>query len=225
MRVWGFAKRSGRGIVAVCGKRAGCVYALAKGRLLLLWHRVRRAPSTMNAAHCVRTQGAGNFGAVLLGVSNVDDQQYAIKLIECRTEEELAKIKQEAKVTPHHCSWGPDGGGGGAAHCHSSRRTRWRRAACKAQSGPAPGAHAHTRREGSGVCMWRPPCGRPGNCAGARAGPAQRSWAVCSGGPHRATALLWCAGCCANSLRLVVPCAPCYRAVCRSCCPCPTQTS
>jgi hypothetical protein len=35
---------------------------------------------------------------VLLATSNVDDQQYAIKLIQCTSEEDLTKIKQEAKV-------------------------------------------------------------------------------------------------------------------------------
>lgn len=45
-----------------------------------------------------RLLGKGNFGTAYLATSEVDDQQYAVKLILCKRDSDLSTIKSEAKI-------------------------------------------------------------------------------------------------------------------------------
>lgn len=70
------------------------------GKLAVVLHvEAPRMPRMLdNKYKCTKLLGSGAFGAAVLAKSDVDDQQYAIKLIKCPDEAALNEIKQEAKV-------------------------------------------------------------------------------------------------------------------------------
>lgn len=51
-----------------------------------------------NKFHVEKMLGKGNFGITYLAKSQVDDQRYAIKLIMCTEDADLATVKSEAKI-------------------------------------------------------------------------------------------------------------------------------